>query len=70
MATRADYNYLQATIIAYLPQVKELTDDDLEETYLHECMHILLSPMKHKSLAKEEELVATQLARAFIWSKK
>ena len=63
----SDYYYNTATITAYLPIVKNVKDEDLERYFLHEMMHILLRPMKHKDTAKEEELVATKLADAFGW---
>lgn len=63
--TRCDPNYLLATITFYLIQTRKLSDDELEETFVHECMHIILSPMHTRRMAAQEELVATQLARAF-----
>ena len=69
METNCDPYYLKANIVCYLPDVARIEDEELEETFLHELMHIFLSPMKSKQKAKEEELVATKLAQAFIWSK-
>lgn len=70
MDTRADPYYLTATITCYLPILKNIDDSDLEEYFLHELMHVFLRPMHNKQTAKEEELVATKLAQAFVWSKK
>jgi len=70
METRADPYYLTASVTCYLPTIQELDDEDLEEYFLHELMHIFLRPMHHAKTSKEEELVATKLAQAFIWIKK
>lgn len=64
----ADSNYLTATITFYLPNLVRIKDDELEEIYLHECMHVFLNPMQHKEKAAEEERVATMLARAMVWA--
>ena len=68
METEVDPYYGRAVIVCYLGVIKNLEDQDLEETFLHECMHIFLSPMHNKKENKQEELVATRLAKAFIWS--
>lgn len=68
-ATIADPYYLSATITAYFPTLIDLSDEDLEEYFIHELMHVLLSPMHHKSTQKEEEQVATRLAQSFMWTK-
>lgn len=68
MDTRADPYYLTACVTCYLPVLVNVDDEDLEEYFLHELMHIFLRPMRHKKTANEEELVATKLAQAFIWS--
>jgi hypothetical protein len=70
MTTMADPYYLTATIDCYLNVLKDCKDDDLEEYFVHELMHVLLSPMHHKKKAAEEELVATKLAQAVIWTNK
>lgn len=64
---RSDYYYKTATITAYLPVVKDLKDELLERSFIHELMHIQLKAMQHKDTAKEEELVATSLADAILW---
>lgn len=68
-ATTADPYYLTATITAYFPALIDVDDTDLEEYFLHELMHVFLSPMHHHATRKEEELVATTLAQAFQWVK-
>lgn len=65
----ADFYYKTAGITAYLPIVMNVKDDEtLERYFVHELMHIILRPMKHKQRSKEEELVATNLADAFLWT--
>jgi hypothetical protein len=70
MATGSDFYYLTASVDVYLSVIKDVSDELLEECFLHEMMHIFLKPMSTGKTAKEEELVATKLARAFIWSQK
>lgn len=66
METRCDPNYLKATITCYLLPIANMkNDEELEEMFLHELMHIFVSPMKSDKKAAEEERVATTLARAF-----
>lgn len=66
LTTTCDPYYLTAQIRAYLLQTRDVEDDDLEEYFVHELMHILLSLMHSKRMAKEEEQVATKLAQEFI----
>lgn len=63
-----DYYYNSASIDCYLSILKDLPDDELEEYFLHELMHIILNPMHTKATSNQEELVATKLAQAFLWS--
>lgn len=67
--TTTDFWYGWATITFYLPVVSGRTDDELEEDLLHEYMHVFVKPLQDENRSKEEELVVTRLARAFIWSK-
>lgn len=66
--TRCDPNYLKATIVFYIVQIRKLDDEELETVFVHECMHVILSPMHTKQTAKSEELVATKLAQSFIYT--
>jgi hypothetical protein len=66
MSTTSDPWYMQATITCFLPIVALLDDEKLEETVVHEFMHVYLAPMSSKKFGKEEELVATLLARTFM----
>lgn len=69
METRCDPYYLNAAITVYCRVTKEMSDEDLELAFVHELMHVFLSPMHTKQTRKEEELVATKLAQGFIWSR-
>lgn len=68
METGSDPYYKKAMITVYIPEIVDLGDDELEEVFLHELMHVFLSPMKDRKHAKEEEFVAQSLAQAFIWA--
>lgn len=66
------WQYLTATIEVNAPECAELTDERLEETFVHELAHIFLHEMRAIGERREgwldhEERVATQLGRAFIW---
>ena len=63
MTTQVDPYYLQAKITVWLPVIADMDDDELEETFLHECIHIMVSPISRPNKSKEEELVATNIAR-------
>ena len=63
MTTQVDPYYLQARITVWLPVTADMDDNELEETFLHECIHIMVSPISKPSKSKEEELVATTIAR-------
>lgn len=69
MTTTAEPNYLVARIDAYLSEIIDLNDDELEEAFVHELMHIFVSPMSTeiKKKSGDEERVATTLSRAFRW---
>jgi hypothetical protein len=65
----ADWRYLDALVTAYLPNLEPLDDAMLEQSFLHECMHIFLNELRGTSFTKDfgarEERVATVLAKAF-----
>lgn len=67
MTCVSDPNYCKALITFYCSVTKGLSDSDLEEAFLHELMHIMVSPMRSKQKAGEEERVATLLARGILW---
>jgi len=68
MTTESDGNYMSATITVYLPNIAEVDDDLLEHAFVHELMHIFVSPMRTKEHAGDEERVCTLLSKAFIWA--
>jgi len=63
----ASPDYLNAEIIFYLPEIIDMPEEELEETVLHEMMHVFVSPMSVKEKNNEEERTVTTLARALIW---
>ena len=69
MDVSCDPYYLTASVNCYLQECALLNDEELEEIYLHEMMHVFLYPIKNKQKMDEEERVATTLARAFQWVK-
>lgn len=67
--TCCDPWYRTAIIDCFIPTLKDLPEDELEDYFVHELMHIIMSPMHTKQKAKEEEMVATNLALAFTFIK-
>lgn len=67
MEVSTDYYYKTANIDFYLETIKGY--EDIERYFVHELMHIFLKPLQSKGKYDEEELVATHLANAFIWSR-
>ena len=66
MSTSADPWYMVATIYCFLPVIVNMTDARLEESIIHEFMHVYLAPLSSNKHKKEEEMVATHLARTFM----
>lgn len=72
-ATASRWDYLDGETIFYLAPCSELSDDKLEETFLHEAGHVIVNEMQCWSNVKDEsdisnaveheERVVTQLAR-------
>lgn len=62
----SDWRYAESTIYWNMFMVFGLDDDELEEFYVHELMHVFLSEMREDGISHEER-VATSLAKAFIW---
>ncbi len=75
--TSASWAYKIAEVTFKLENFKDRTDYEIEEIVVHELCHILVCEMRttvgSRELADEmnrhEERVATQLARAFIWTR-
>lgn len=79
--TLVDWEYLNATITFDMQAIVDESDDDLEKTFVHECMHIFVHEMrmwagpevtyeKKEEAMKHEERVVTQLTNAVIWSRR
>lgn len=65
----ADWQYLEATIQVYLPELEDLTDERIERIMVHEFCHMLVNELRDVSddWLKHEERVCTTLATAFLW---
>lgn len=62
------WSYMRAEIDLNLECLAEQTDKHLEETLVHEFMHILINEMREDDPdLKHEERVCEQLAHAFLW---
>ncbi len=70
--TRAQWEYMQASIKFNVSLCSESDDDELEDLVVHELMHVVLKETRYGTACDcafnvlHEERVATQLARAFI----
>lgn len=58
--------YKTALIKFYMPDLSDLSDEDLERVFVHELMHIFLAEAREDDLHHEER-VASDLANAFLW---
>lgn len=73
--TCVNFEYLDARIVFNVSALPYLEDHRLEEIILHEFMHVLLAETRYGTTCdcpfdiKREERVATQLARAFLWTR-
>lgn len=69
----ANWEYRIATVRWSMPDVEKNADDELEEAFLHEMMHVFVSEMRegadHDVQHVHEEAVCTLLARAFVWTR-
>ena len=65
---RVRWEYLQANMVWRLLVVEDLSDEQLERHFIHECMHVFLNEMRETDEnMKHEERVAELLANAFWW---
>lgn len=65
----SSWKYCDAMIKVYLGEIAELSDDVLEETVLHELMHVYINETRREETdiaLEHEERVVTSLARSFI----
>ncbi len=74
MHCSVEWNYNRATITVNLPEIADYIDDQLEWTFVHECMHIFVNetrpmddPKSHTTdWLEHEEHACSALASAFI----
>ena len=67
-----DWRYCEALITWNMPKLPSLSDDELENAFLHECMHIFLHEMRWTAdnsadSLDHEERVASTLTKAILW---
>lgn len=63
------WQYREAELDFNLEKTAKLTDEELEEIYVHEAMHVILNEMRDEDI-KHEERVASSLAFAFMRMRK
>lgn len=67
-----EWDYLKARIHWYMKEVIRASDRDLEVTFVHECIHIIMEEAKPANWTlhnqKHYERVTESLARAFVWT--
>lgn len=61
-----DWKYQHAGIYCQLSVAEDIDDRELEEAFVHELMHIYVSPMSTKEKDEQEEYVVTLLAKAML----
>lgn len=78
MDVQSEWQYLHASVRVNMPKLAQVDDEDLEQSFVHELMHIYVSEMQVpawadapaeiiQSLRDHEERVVTMLARAVCW---
>lgn len=78
--TMVDWEYLNATITFDMQAIVEQSDGALEDTFVHECLHVFVHEMrmwagpvvtdeKQEEAMKHEERVVTQLTNALLWTR-
>ena len=63
----ADWRYLEASIYFNMPEMRKLSNEQIENTVIHELCHVLVNEMREGALHHEERVV-TCLSRAFKWT--
>lgn len=67
--TKTQWQYRQGQVTFYMPIIATLDDEMLEKVFVHELMHVFVGPMSNQlERHDEEEVVATNLAQAFLWT--
>ena len=70
-STEMRWEYLEADFTWYLPNLKQLNDDELEECVVHEFCHILIAPLMHEDTEHGRliyERVTSTVQRAILWT--
>lgn len=70
--TSSNWQYRTAHITFYLPTALDLDDSHLEESIVHEFVHVLLAPiqdMRDDQAREITEHTVTTVARTLIWAK-
>mgnify|MGYP001091125886 CR=1 FL=1 len=74
MWVKANWQYRNHYMDIYLTEVLELPDDELEETVVHEFVHLLIHPAtgdsdgKSPAEVEKMEFATTSVAYAIIWA--
>jgi hypothetical protein len=72
--TQCQWAYMHATIIFNMPALLAKTEAQLEQIFVHECMHLFLHETRAGTRCacdwdiRHEERVATTLQKAFMWT--
>lgn len=68
-STSVQWPYLDATITFNMPCLISETDEELEDSILHEHIHVLVNEMRNfdDGVCHEERVVST-LTNAFLWT--
>lgn len=70
MDVASKWQYLSADIRIGLPDIQDISDDDLENHFVHELSHVLVNEMREGEKGEcslHEERVCSMLANAFLW---
>ena len=62
-----DWRYMHARIVVNSAVLETLSEEEIEETAIHELMHVFLNEMREDGIDHEER-VATFLARSFMFA--
>ena len=62
-----DWRYATCNIYVNLPQLKQMDDQQVEMTIVHELCHALVNEMREDGIDHEERVV-TGLTKAFLWT--
>ena len=65
--TYADWRYATCNVYINLPQLKQMENDQIEMTIVHELCHALVNEMRKDGIDHEERTV-TALTKAFLWT--